>query len=112
MRDRRGARSLNILFCRLPIFDADKKTHVHLIAKGMVKEFRCRRGLNFLRCVKDGSRDVCSFGYAPFGANACFFQWYIMINSRRHRRICEIRRAGIHPTFGTNPPRIDINSTG
>ena len=35
-----------------------------------------------------------------------------MIHSRRHRRSFEIRRAGIHPKFGTNLPKVDMNSTG
>ena len=52
-----GRETYYYVVCR---FSMQTKTLTHLIAKGMVKELRWRRGRNFLRYVKDGSRGVCS----------------------------------------------------
>ena len=42
------------------VLELDNITLTRLIAKSMVKEFRWRRGRNFLWCVEDGGRGVCS----------------------------------------------------
>ena len=44
----------------------DDITLTHFTANGMVKEFRWRRGRNFLWCVEDGGRGVCSLDVHRF----------------------------------------------
>ena len=41
------------------VLNLDSVTLTHLITKGVVKEFRWRRGRNCLWCAEDGGRGVC-----------------------------------------------------
>ena len=74
------------------VLKLDNTTLTHLIAKGIVKKFRWRSGQNFLWCVEDGSRGVCSSnvnGLAQKPVSAAQMQFTHATQSSRARQIAD-----------------------